>query len=148
MAKKGLQQRRKSATAKGGVQGTVAMSHNDCNFIWMGNWDKKEQATHELNSWMDGTVIWCLSFGFYLNGKRNTQIYVNLNVNDKRFIPVLKLPKTEKDTPLWQQHSKNTPTFEKICSLDFLVRREEPFQLLLSSIFNQEIFNKGHFHLS
>lgn len=32
-AKKGLQQRGTSATPKGGVRGTVAMSHNDCNFI-------------------------------------------------------------------------------------------------------------------
>lgn len=33
MAKKGIQQRGTSATPKGGVRGTVAMSHNDCNFI-------------------------------------------------------------------------------------------------------------------
>lgn len=125
MAKKGFQQRGTSATPKGGVQGTVAMSHNDCNSIWMGNWDQNEEGrTHELNSWMERTNhLVPFSSHLELNGNRfKYKYFANLpqdnspklcSVNDKRFIPVLKRPMTEKSNNLFW-NKKRLPSKKKL----------------------------------
>lgn len=57
--KKGSEQRRTSAAPKGGIGGTVAMLHNDCNFIRFGSWDQK--VTRELSSSTEQTAICPLS---------------------------------------------------------------------------------------
>lgn len=74
MAKKRPQQRGTSATPMWGVLGTVAMSHNESNFSWMGNQDQNGKVALESEQLEEETlgldlVDIYLSPRLFLNGK-------------------------------------------------------------------------------
>lgn len=51
-----------SAAPKGGTQGSAAMSHNECNFIWIEKWDQtKEEDMSSAGQWNTS------SFNYYRN---------------------------------------------------------------------------------